>query len=200
MSYWDNHKQIAKEVEEYGRNIHPIAEATRVDIRKYVVNSPPGWGFFMNFMGRFDECPDVDCYPMIAGISPLPPTKDSHCNTRLHSYSDNRPQRRFINCLFANDKDASKCKPLDFNDLEENGYNIDYQFGFNSTVDDVVFYGEAEGYVAEGLLKMVVYETIASSYVAPLEIFYNASTDECYTPYTDPVVYRVLKKPGELKE
>ena len=196
VSYWDNHKQVAEEWIQYPhKRMHPYGEETHFDLRRYVINAPVGWAFFLNVMGDFKLCPNKGCFFFVAGLEPLPLSSTSHyCDTRLNSYNETQTQVDFVNCIYDNNMDPSKCPPLDYNDFVSS-FQADYNYGFNETAGEVVFFGEGRGVTSDGLFVMVLQETIAPDYVAPLELFYNISDGNCVTSYTTPIVYRVLPNP-----
>ena len=80
---------------------------------------------------------------------------------------------------------------LNFSDLQLDGVIVDYVYGYNSTAGQVVFYGEGGGKVpaVAGGGRLVLQETVAPAYVAPLELFYDDS-GVLQTSFDTPLIYR----------
>jgi hypothetical protein len=108
-------------------------------------------------------------------------------NVKLHSFATygNAAAARALNVLHANH--TVNTTILSYTDMVLNPFEIVYRYGFNATANATVFYGEGQGPSGGG--RLVVQETVAPTYVAPLELFYDAS-GTLQTPYDTPIVYR----------
>lgn len=181
ISYWDNREQIANEKEHPIENPHPYAEETRFLLNNEMVTGhPEEWSFVAIEIGNARFCPKL-CSPTLFGMQPL-----DNCSTMLTSYDVyNEYVGDFIDCLYS---DSRECK-VEYSKLVPNGIYITYDYGYNATWSEDVFYGEGGGITSSGS-QLFVQETIAQDFVAPLELFYDADGN-LQTSYTEPLVYKL---------
>ena len=112
-------------------------------------------------------------------------------DVRLHSYvtNGNEATHDAITALHRNHNTSTPI--IKFSDMVEDSVKLVYKYGFNSTAGATVFYGDGGGALPASIGggRIVVQETVAKDYVAPLELFYDAD-GTCRTSYDTPLVYR----------
>ena len=166
-----------------------------------IPGAPDGWTFAMLEIGEswfcgpgmqpidysvLDACLPDQCEYTLFGLETV-----NGGDVQLHSYTtyNNKYAEGALRALH---KDHNLKGPLlDFSNMKEDAVKLVYKYGFNSTAGATVFFGQGGGPTGDGG-KLVVQETVAPDYVAPLELFYN-SAGSCSTPYSTPIVYRRQK-------
>lgn len=181
LSYWDNRIQMATERVDPIENPHPFAQETRFDLNAQVIGGPEDWSFVMLEIGNPRLCPQ-NCSPSLFGIKPY-----SNCSAVLISYDVyNDYVEAFVNCMH---DDSSVCT-IEYDQISPNGIEIVYDYGYNATWEEDVFYGEGGGTTSSGSY-LYVQETIAEEFVAPLELFYDKEGN-LQTSYDTPLIYTVV--------
>jgi hypothetical protein len=173
---------------------HPAVSETRWRLDGNLVEGgPAGWLFAMLEIGDSFFCALDSCEFTLFGLETVAGTSD----VLLHSYTTNgnKAAGDAIRSLHRNHHVTSPV--IKFTDMEEDAVRIVYKYGFNATVNAVVFYGQGGGALPSGG-RIEVFETVAPGYVAPLENFYGADGTK-YTPYDTPVVYRRIDKKTEAQ-
>lgn len=183
ITYWDNSDQIAHEKHLPKKEQHPYRQETHISLDKSIENAPEGWHFVMIDFGNWTQCPEK-CDTALFSLTP-----NSNCSTTLTSYLpyDNKVTH-LVECIYKHEKDTSKCR-FDYHDLHTDGFIYPYNYGYNSTAGEVVFYGEGAHEMDIGGY-LVVQETISNTYVAPLELVYNHKGGKLETPFSTPLVYK----------
>lgn len=181
-SSWSNSEQFLDEKQHPIDNPHPLAQETRFDVNALVLGAPAEWSFALMEIGTPKACPKA-CSPTLFGMEPL-----SNCSTRLTSYDVyNDYVSGIVDCLYDETREMSECT-FDYSQLKPNGIYITYDYAYNSSHGEEVFYGEGGGTTSSGS-TLFVKETIAPDFVAPLELFYDADGN-LLTTYTEPIVYK----------
>ena len=80
---------------------------------------------------------------------------------------------------------------LNVSDVSLDAVIVDYVYGYNKTAGQKVFFGQGGGDMppAAGGGRLVLQETVAPTYVAPLELFYD-DQGHLQTEFSKPLVYR----------
>jgi hypothetical protein len=188
VTQWDNSAQLASEKRHPSKDPkdrHPYAAETRWGIDGLVSEAPKGWNFAMLEIGDSFFCAPDRCEFTLFGLETVNVT-----DVRLHSFATygNDAAVKAIDALHANH--AVNTTIIRYADMVLNPIEIIYRYGFNSTANATVFYGEGRGPTSSGGV-LVVQETVAPTYVAPLELFYDAS-GTLQTTYDTPIVYKRL--------
>ena len=194
LTLWDNEAQTAQESKHPPsdpEHRHPSASQTRWSLDGLVSGGPDGWRFAMLEIGggarNFFCAPDA-CEYTLFGLETV-----NGKDVRLHSYVTygNQAARDAISALHDNHKVSTPI--IKFSDMVEDSVKLVYKYGYNSTAGATVFFGQGGGSLPASIGggRIEVQETVAQDYVAPLELFYDAS-GRCNTPYDTPLVYRRL--------
>ena len=207
VSTWDNTAQIhAEKVHPPSdpRQLHPFATETRWRLDGgLMAGGPAGWLFMLMEIGDTFFCAPDGCSVVLFGL------ESRGDDTRLHSFVTGSETAApliaaAVRALHAN---HSLTRPiLNFSDLALDAVVVDYVYGFNATAGQTVFFGKGGGAIppAAGGGTLVLQETIAPAYVAPLELFYD-STGALQTTFSKPMMYRwaadsscpVARTPGD---
>jgi hypothetical protein len=189
VTTWDNSVQLAEEKKNppsNPRHRHSYAAETRWRLDgKLVSGGPDGWLFAMLEIGADFFCAPSTCEFTLFGL------ESKGDNTLLHSFdTQTESAQNAIQALHADHSLSHSI--LNYSSMVAHSIQINYVYGFNKTAGEVVFFGQGSGVMASGS-KLVVQETVASTYVAPLELFYE-SDGTLDTPYDTPIVYRQIKQ------
>jgi hypothetical protein len=192
LTFWDNEAQTGEESKHPPRDPkhqHPSASQTRWSLDGLVSGGPEGWRFAMLEIGggkRNFFCAPDDCEFTLFALETV-----NGQDVRLHSYVTygNVAARDAITALHDNHNVSAPI--IKFSDMVEDSVKLVYKYGFNSTAGATVFYGQGGGSLPASIGggRIVVQETVAQDYVAPLELFYDAA-GSCNTAYDTPLVYR----------
>eukprot|EP00656_Telonema_subtile_P035377 TRINITY_DN3935_c0_g1_i1.p1 TRINITY_DN3935_c0_g1~~TRINITY_DN3935_c0_g1_i1.p1 ORF type:complete len:231 (+),score=25.60 TRINITY_DN3935_c0_g1_i1:776-1468(+) len=189
LSLWDNSAQVEREAEHPPANpsdCHPAVSQTRWNLDGLVTGGPAGWRFVMLEIGDTWQCAPESCEFTLFGLQTV-----NGQDTKLHSFTTagNEHAQTAIKRLHS---DPNTTAPvIDFNQVTLDSVQLVYKYGYNSTAGRVVFYGDGGGDVPGGG-RLVVQETVAPTFVAPLELFYDQS-GKCVTSYSSPLEYRRKK-------
>ena len=154
-----------------------------------VEGGPEGWLFASLEIGDDWYCAPSSCEFTLFGLE----TAENGKDVKLHSFvTYNEAAQNMIKALHA-DHDTTDTV-IKYSDMVLDPVKLVYVYGYNSTAKATVFYGQGGGDLpaSAGGGKIIVQETVAPDYVAPLELFY-APSGTCETPYDTPVVYRRQK-------
>jgi len=183
ISYWDNRKQLAEEKRNPIDNPHPYAAETRFNANQMILNAPQNWSFVIIDIGNFNLCPK-GCSPTLFGLMPL-----KNCSVELTSYDVYNPYvESILECLYSDVLDPTSECNFQYDQLNPNGVTILYNYGYNETWQEDVFYGEGGGITSSGSY-LFVQETIGPDFVAPLELFYDEDGN-LETTYDTPIIYK----------